>query len=68
MTATYLGSGDPARQRTDYLPVWLKNLADDVTLEASAMEGAVEDLTTSTRRTLEAAALFIMIGAEAHTQ
>jgi thioredoxin reductase (NADPH) len=28
----------------------------------------VEDLTTSTRRTLAAAALFVLIGAEAHTQ
>jgi hypothetical protein len=40
MTATYLGSGDPARRRTDYYPAWLNNLADDVTLEASAMNGA----------------------------
>jgi len=28
----------------------------------------IEDLTTSTRRTLAAAALFVLIGAEAHTQ
>jgi hypothetical protein len=42
MTATYLGSGDPARRRTDYYPAWLDNLADDVTLEASAMNGAVQ--------------------------
>ncbi len=40
MTATYLGSGDPARRRTDYYPAWLDNLADDVTLEASAMDGS----------------------------
>ena len=40
MTATYLGSGDPARRRTDYFPVWLNDLADDVTLEASAINGA----------------------------
>jgi len=39
---TYLGSGDPARRRTDYYPVWLDNLADDVTLEASAMDGAAQ--------------------------
>jgi hypothetical protein len=39
---TYTGSGDPARQRTDYYPVWLDNLADDVTLEASAMDGAAQ--------------------------
>jgi hypothetical protein len=42
MTATYLGSGDPARRRTDYYPAWLDNLADDVTLEASAMNGDAE--------------------------
>jgi hypothetical protein len=39
---TYLGSGDPARRSTDYYPVWLDNLADDVTLEASAMDGAAQ--------------------------
>ncbi|MGO8957811.1 MAG: hypothetical protein ACLQFR_10630 [Streptosporangiaceae bacterium] len=37
---TYMGSGDPARRRTDYYPAWLDNLAGDVTLEASAMNGA----------------------------
>jgi hypothetical protein len=42
MTATYLGSGDTARRRTDYYPVWLNKLADDVTLEASAMVGAAQ--------------------------
>ncbi len=42
MTATYLGSGDPARKRTDYYPTWLDNLADDVTLEASAMDGVAQ--------------------------
>jgi hypothetical protein len=42
MTATYLGSGDPARRRTDYYPLWLDNLADDVTLEASAINGAAQ--------------------------
>ena len=36
---TYAGSGDPARRRDDYYPAWLDNLADDVTLEASAMDG-----------------------------
>jgi hypothetical protein len=39
---TYLGSGDPARRSTDYYPVWLDNLAADVTLEASAMDGAAQ--------------------------
>jgi hypothetical protein len=44
---TYTGSSDPARRRTwtgnvwvqHYYPEWLDNLADDVTLEASAMNG-----------------------------
>jgi len=39
---TYMGSGDPARRRDDYYPAWLDNLADDVTLEASAMDGAAQ--------------------------
>jgi hypothetical protein len=39
---TYLGSGDHARRRTDYYPAWLDKLADDVTLEASAMNGAAQ--------------------------
>jgi len=39
---TYMGSGDPARTRTDYYPAWLDNLAADVTLEASAMDGAAQ--------------------------
>ena len=38
---TYLGSGDPARRRTDYYPEWLDNLADDVTLEGSVLNGVV---------------------------
>jgi hypothetical protein len=36
---TYLGSGDVTRRRTDYTPEWLGQLADDVTLEASVMNG-----------------------------
>ena len=39
---TYMGSGDPARRRADYYPAWLDNLAGDVTLEASAIDGAAE--------------------------
>jgi hypothetical protein len=49
---TYLESGDPARVLTDfafhpvaagdYSPVWLNSLADDVTLEGSMMNGAVQ--------------------------
>ena len=42
MTATYLGSGDPSRRGNDYYPAWLDKLADDVTLEASAMDGAAQ--------------------------
>jgi hypothetical protein len=49
---TYPGSGDPARrltlfdgsevERTDYRPVWVNQLADDVTIEGSAMNGVVQ--------------------------
>jgi hypothetical protein len=39
---TYLGSGDPVRRRTDYHPVWLNDLAGDVTCEAAAMNGAAQ--------------------------
>ena len=35
----YLRSGDPAPNLTDYYPSWLDNLADDVTIEGSAMDG-----------------------------
>jgi hypothetical protein len=39
---THSGSGDPARSLVDYYPAWLDNLADDVTLEGSAMDGFVQ--------------------------
>lgn len=39
---TYLRSGDPARSLTDYYPSWLENLADDVTIEGSAMDGVAQ--------------------------
>jgi hypothetical protein len=39
MSATYPGSGDPNTHRTDYTPQWLGRLADDVTVEASVMNG-----------------------------
>ncbi|MGZ6831731.1 MAG: hypothetical protein ACXVGN_00995 [Mycobacteriaceae bacterium] len=48
-TPTYLGSGDRARRRTDYYPHWLDNLADDVTMEGSVLNGIVrgaEDIRT----------------------
>ena len=35
----YLESGDPARSLAGYYPSWLDNLADDVTVEGSAMDG-----------------------------
>ena len=36
---TYLGSGDASRRRRDYQPEWLDRLAEDVTIEASVMNG-----------------------------
>jgi hypothetical protein len=39
---TYLGSGDSDPQLTDYYPEWLDNLASDVTLEGSMMDGFVQ--------------------------
>jgi hypothetical protein len=42
ITTTYLGSGDASRQRQDYRPEWLDNLADDVTMEGSVLTGIAE--------------------------
>ena len=39
---TYLGNGDPAGRFKDYYPAWVDNLADDVTLEGSMLDGAVQ--------------------------
>jgi hypothetical protein len=39
---THLVGGDPARSLADYYPAWLDNLADDVILEGSAMDGAAQ--------------------------
>jgi pimeloyl-ACP methyl ester carboxylesterase len=39
-TPTLLASANPAL--ADYFPAWLNNLADDVTLEGSMMDGAVQ--------------------------
>ena len=39
---TCLGSGDSDPQLTDYYPEWLDNLAGDVTLEGSMMDGFVQ--------------------------
>ena len=37
--AEYMGSGDPALKT--YYPAWLKNIADDATLEGSMLDGVV---------------------------
>jgi hypothetical protein len=39
---TYMRSGDPAGKFADYYPAWLDNLADDVTVEGSLLDGAVQ--------------------------
>ena len=42
ITTTYLGSGDASRQRRNYRPEWLDNLADDGTMEGSVLTGIAE--------------------------
>jgi len=37
---TYLENGDPTL--TDYYPAWVGNLADDVTIEGSLLDGAAQ--------------------------
>ena len=39
---TYTEDGDPEGRYADYYPAWLDNLAGDVTLEGSAMDGFVQ--------------------------
>jgi hypothetical protein len=39
---TNMGSSVPGPRLTGYYPAWLDNLADDVTLEGSAMDGFVQ--------------------------
>ena len=39
---TYMGGGDPAGRFTDYYPAWLDQLADDVTIEGSLLDGAAQ--------------------------
>jgi len=39
---THLESADSARSLTDYYPSWLDNMADDVTIEGSAMDGVAQ--------------------------
>ena len=36
----YLGTGDPTLK--DYFPVWVNNMADDVTVEGSMLNGVVQ--------------------------
>src|SRR5271165_795213 len=38
----YLGGDDPSGRFNDYYPAWLDNIADDVTLEGSMLDGAVQ--------------------------
>ena len=40
VSAQYLASGDPALK--DYYPGWVNNLADDVTVEGSMLDGVVQ--------------------------
>jgi hypothetical protein len=37
---TYTQPGDPAGRFADYFPAWLNDLADDVTIEGSLLDGA----------------------------
>jgi hypothetical protein len=37
---TYTKGGDPQGTYADYYPAWLDNLADDVTIEGSLLDGA----------------------------
>jgi hypothetical protein len=39
---TYLGRGDPAGRFAEYYPAWVDNLAADVTIEGSMLDGAVK--------------------------
>jgi hypothetical protein len=39
---TYLGRGDPAGRFADYYPAWVDKMADDITLEGSMLDGAVQ--------------------------
>jgi hypothetical protein len=39
---TYLGGGDPDDRFTDYYPAWLDDLAEDVTIEGSLLDGALQ--------------------------
>jgi hypothetical protein len=53
-------SSNPARKRTarDYYPWWLDRLADDVTGEGAAMQGALQGAENVRRLVLDARALY----------
>ena len=39
---TYLGRGDPENRFADYYPAWFDKMADDMTIEGSQLDGAVQ--------------------------
>jgi hypothetical protein len=39
---TYMEKGDPAGRFADYYPAWVDKMADDITLEGSLLDGAVQ--------------------------
>ena len=41
-TPTYISGGEPAGRFSDYYPAWIGNLADDVTIEGSLLDGAAQ--------------------------
>ena len=41
-TPTYMAGGARAGRFTDYYPAWIDNLADDVTVEGSLLDGAAQ--------------------------
>jgi len=42
LVASYSGNEEPASKFTDYFPEWLNQLAEDVTLESSLLNGVVQ--------------------------
>ncbi|MGA8654936.1 MAG: hypothetical protein WB586_02210 [Chthoniobacterales bacterium] len=56
MTSTT--SSDPARERTEYYPWWLDNLADDVTGEGAAIEGTLHGAEEVRKLVLDARELY----------
>lgn len=52
----YMGSDEPVRK--DYYPLWLDNLADDVTLEGAAMNGTARGAEAVRSIVIEARGLY----------